>query len=321
MSHIELARWADLVLIAPASANFIARLAQGMSNDLLTTLCLATPAPVYVAPAMNQQMWAHSLTQANITRLKEHGIETWGPATGEQACGDEGYGRMLEPDELLAYTQQCFLSQRLKGQTVVITAGPTREAIDPVRYLTNHSSGKMGYALARTAKLAGAEVILISGPVQLTPPPVDQLITVETTGEMHDAVLHAVSQADYFISTAAVSDYRPQYPQQQKLKKTQDNLTLSLTPNPDIISEVAQLNDKPFIIGFAAETDNVVNNAYHKLHSKHMDMIVANQVGNNMGFNTDDNEAVILGQNGLHKHFSKRSKQQLAQDIVDLLGD
>ena len=236
MSHIELARWADLVLIAPASANCIARLAQGMSDDLLTALCLATPAPVYVAPAMNQQMWAHSLTQANIARLQQHGIDTWGPATGEQACGDDGYGRMLEPDALLAYTQQCFVDKHLSGQTIVITAGPTREAIDPVRYLTNHSSGKMGYALAQAAKQAGANVILISGPVHLTPPAVDQLIKVDTAEQMHQAVLQVTAQADYLISTAAVSDYRPQYPQQNKLKKTQDQLNLALTPTPDIIS-------------------------------------------------------------------------------------
>ena len=321
MSHIELARWADLVLIAPASANCIARLAQGMSDDLLTALCLATPAPVYVAPAMNQQMWAHSLTQANIARLQQHGIDTWGPATGEQACGDDGYGRMLEPDALLAYTQQCFVDKHLSGQTIVITAGPTREAIDPVRYLTNHSSGKMGYALAQAAKQAGANVILISGPVHLTPPTVDQLIKVDTAEQMHQAVLQVTAQANYLISTAAVSDYRPQYPQQHKLKKTQDQLNLALTPTPDIISEIAQLNNKPFIVGFAAETDHVVEHAYRKMHTKHMDMIVANQVGEHMGFNTDDNEAVVLSPNGLHKHFSKRSKGQLAWDIVSLLNN
>ena len=302
MGHIELAKWADLVLIAPATADLIARLAQGMANDLLTTCILATTAPVYVAPAMNQQMYKNIATQKNIATLKSHSFHILGPAAGQQACGDVGFGRMLEPLELVAaITQHAPIDKHLNNIKVTITAGPTREAIDPVRYISNHSSGKMGYALAERAAQLGADVTLISGPVQLTPPAGVALVNVTTAQQMHDAALDLAQRSDIFIGCAAVADYRVAEVAAEKMKKTSsDQLELTLVKNPDIIAAVAALtSQRPFTVGFAAETQNVVQYAKDKLDRKKLDLICANDVSDsNVGFNSDNNAVTLVWKQG-----------------------
>ena len=258
MGHIELAKWADLVLLAPATADLIARMTAGMGNDLLTTLVLATDAPVAVSPAMNQQMYSHPATQENIATLKRRGCEIWGPAAGEQACGDVGMGRMLEPMQLVHRCEDFFQPKPLAGRSVLITAGPTREAIDPVRYITNHSSGKMGYALAEAAAKQGATVTLISGPVSLATPNKVTRVDVDSAKQMFDAVTDHAAQHDIFISCAAVADYRPETIADQKLKKVdgKDDMTIQMVKNPDIVASVATMTEgRPFTVGFAAETD------------------------------------------------------------------
>src|SRR3989344_1321817 len=268
MGHIELARWADAVLVAPASANFLARLAQGRADDLLSTICLATAAPVAVAPAMNQQMWSNAATRSNIVALKKNGVHIFGPAEGSQACGETGLGRMLEPADLVAQVSDLFASGELDGLTVVVTAGPTWEALDPVRGLTNRSSGKMGYAVATAAAEAGAKVVLISGPTALPDPERVRTLRIESAQQMHDAVHAHTMEADIFIAVAAVADYRPAQSAPEKIKKTGERLTLELARTPDILASVAALKPRPFTVGFAAETENLEQQARRKLETK-----------------------------------------------------
>lgn len=324
MGHIELAKWADLVLIAPASANLMARLAAGMADELLTTLCLATPAPVALAPAMNQQMYRNAATQANLATLANRGLQLWGPDSGSQACGDVGPGRMLDPLELV---ERCVAAlapaQTLAGLRLLLTAGPTREALDPVRYISNHSSGKMGFALARAAAELGAEVTLVSGPVALTTPPGVTRVDVESAEQMHAAVMERVRQHDIFIGCAAVADYRPAQISSQKIKKTADNdeMVLQLVKNPDIIAAVGALANKPFTVGFAAETVDVEQYALDKLHRKRLDMIAANDVSRaGQGFNADDNALTVYWQ-GDRRELPLSDKLSLARHLLDLVAD
>ena len=317
MGHIELAKWADYILIAPASANCISRLAAGAADDLLTTLCLASVAPLAIAPAMNQAMWLDASTQANIEKIQSiKEVKMWGPDKGQQACGDVGPGRMIEPINLALMLAQQFENKALSGKSVIITAGPTREAIDPVRYISNHSSGKMGYALATAAQEAGAHVVLISGPVQLNTPDRVERINVESAQQMLEAVEAQLPQTDIFIGAAAVADYRPADLATQKIKKNNDEMNIRLIKNPDIIANVAAKQDKPFTVGFAAETQNVLAYARGKLEKKNLDMIIANDVSNkDIGFNSDDNAIIIIDKDQ-EKEFPQASKYQLAQQII-----
>ncbi len=323
MGHIELARWADLVLVAPATANFMARLAHGHAEDLLTTLCLATDAPICLAPAMNQAMWRDASTQANRDVLVKKGVKMFGPGSGSQACGDIGPGRMLEVDELVELSSAMFESQLLTGKRVMITAGPTREALDPVRYISNHSSGKMGYALAEAASEAGASVTLISGPVHLQPPERVDRVSVNSAREMHDAVHENIQDCDVFIACAAVADYRPMDVSEHKIKKDttldHDELHLILVRNPDIVASVAALQSKPFVVGFAAETQDVLSYAAEKLERKRLDMIVANNVSlDGIGFNSDENAVTVLATN-LEETLDQTSKPALARKLIELV--
>ena len=300
MGHIELARWAERILVAPASADVIARLAQGMADDLLTTLCLASAAPLYLAPAMNQQMWAHPAVQANVETLRQRGTHLLGPAAGDQACGDVGSGRMLEPHELREALLASFGDQPLAGVKVLVSAGPTYEDIDPVRFIGNRSSGKMGFAVAAAAVHAGAEVTLVAGPVSLpTPSGVLRRVDVRSAADMHAAVMDAASRADIYIGAAAVGDYRPQQVSPRKLKK-QDGaaLSLQLSENPDILTSLSAQTAHPFLVGFAAETDDVASYAQAKLRSKGLDMIAANQVGGGLGFEASDNALTLYWKEG-----------------------
>ncbi|MFY8274009.1 bifunctional phosphopantothenoylcysteine decarboxylase/phosphopantothenate--cysteine ligase CoaBC [Pseudoalteromonas sp. SSDWG2] len=296
MGHIEFAKWADLILVAPATANIIAKMAAGIADDLLTTLLLATDADVAIAPAMNQQMYAHAATQANLHTLNARGVQIWGPGSGEQACGDVGAGRMLEPMELVELVCAEPVEQLLKGKTVTITAGPTREPLDPVRYISNHSSGKMGYALAEAALALGANVNLISGPVNIKAPANAQVFAVQSALDMHNQALTLAPQSDIFIGCAAVADYRAADIAEQKMKKQGDELTLTLVKNPDIIADVAALTqNRPFTVGFAAETQDVATYAKGKLKNKNLDMICANDVSvQGQGFNSDDNALTLF---------------------------
>lgn len=317
MGHIQLARWADLVLIAPATADFMARLTQGMGNDLLTSICLATAAPIAIAPAMNQGMWHNQATQTNLDILIQRKIHIFGPADGGQACGDIGPGRMLEPLQLVDAAASLFTSGSLAGKKVVITAGPTREALDPVRYLSNYSSGKMGYALAQAAAEAGAETILISGPTQLATPARVKRIDVISAQDMHIASLHAAKECDLFIAAAAVADYRPAQIAAQKMKKGEsDMLVMSLVKNPDIVASIAALDPKPFTVGFAAESENMLEYARAKLVRKNLDLVVANNISDSqIGFNSDDNAVTLVDKNSTIE-ISQRSKQQLARELI-----
>ena len=321
MGHIELARWADLVLIAPASANFMARLAHGHGNDLLTTLCLATGAPIAIAPAMNQQMWADQATQKNLLILQEKGLHVFGPGSGNQACGDVGPGRMLEPAEIIQHAAEVFDHELLTGQHVVITAGPTRESIDPVRYITNKSSGKMGFAIAEAAAEAGARVTLIAGPVNLPTPARVKRIDVIRAEDMHRASVEAVeSGCDVFIATAAVADYRPAVTADHKIKKSTEEIHLTLIKNPDIVAAVAEHPQRPFTVGFAAETRDVVSYAQGKLEKKKLDMIATNDVsGTNVGFSSDNNALTVLWPGG-HKVLPLASKRQIAKQLIELIA-
>ncbi len=318
MGHIQLARWADLLLIAPASANVMARLAQGQANDLLTTLCLATDAPVLLAPAMNQAMWQDQATQDNLQTLQARGLQIHGPAEGEQACGDIGAGRMLEPNELLAAVKAQFSQGLLDGKTVVITAGPTREAIDPVRYISNHSSGKMGYALAQAARDQGATVILVSGPTQLAQPEDVTFVAVESAQDMLEASLKTGSSADYFIATASVADYRPTIASEQKLKKqnADHGLTLELTQHPDLLTTMSNQHPHVIHVGFAAETQDLILHAQDKLKRKGVHMIIANDVSNtDIGFNSDNNQVSLITSGGV-EDLPLLSKHQLARQLI-----
>lgn len=321
MGHIELARWADLVLIAPATADFIARLAQGRSDDLLTAICLATPAPIAVAPAMNQGMWHKASTQDNLALLQQRKVAQFGPASGGQACGDVGLGRMLEASDIAALAAELFETGALAGKKVVITAGPTREALDPVRYLSNHSSGKMGYAIAQAAVDAGAQVVLITGPTNLPTPARVTRRDVVSAEEMYQQSLAELEGCDIFIASAAVADYRPRQVASQKIKKgSEDTMTIELVKNPDIVSAVASAEHRPFVVGFSAETENLLSNARTKLQRKKLDLIVANDVSDtSIGFNSEDNAATLIWPDG-EKSLNKRSKQQLARDLVDFIA-
>jgi phosphopantothenoylcysteine decarboxylase / phosphopantothenate---cysteine ligase len=315
MGHIELARWADSILIAPATADIIAKLAHGLADDLISTLCLATTAKIIIAPAMNQQMWQNKITQQNIAALKQHGVIVLGPGIGEQACGEVGPGRMLVPDEIVAALLSHQSPQFLKHKKILITAGPTQEEVDPVRYFTNHSSGKMGYALAAVAASMGATVTLISGPTNLVTPNKVHRIDVVSAEQMHQQVMQHINGQDIFIAAAAVADYRPEKIASHKIKKTDNDLTLKLVRNPDILLEVAKLPNKPFIIGFAAETQNLLENATSKLQAKQCDMLVANLVGNQQAFGQDENNIVILRQGEKPQQFAA-SKEKLASIIL-----
>ncbi len=319
MGHIELARWADTLLVAPASANFIARLAHGFADELLAAVCLATDAPVILAPAMNQQMWANPATQDNCELLRQRNIRLLGPAEGEQACGEVGYGRMWEPDQLVDALVSPQERGPLQGRTVVVTAGPTREAIDPVRYLTNRSSGKMGYAVAAAAVRAGAKVVLVSGPTILPTPQGVQRIDVESAHQMHQAVLEVVDHCDLFIATAAVADYRPVAAAEQKIKKSGAALTLALEPTKDILAEVAARSEGPFTVGFAAETEDVEAYARAKLERKALDMIAANGVGQvGCGFDADCNALTVIWRDG-RVVLPQTDKLSLARQLMDIV--
>lgn len=318
MGHIELARWADVVVVAPATADFMARLAQGQADDLLTTLCLATKAPIMLAPAMNQAMWKHTLTQANLQRLEQKGVRILGTGEGSQACGDIGPGRMLEPTDITKEIAAIFATGALAGRRVLLTAGPTHEPIDPVRYLTNGSSGKMGYALAEAAYEAGAHVTLISGPVNLPCPQGVSRLSVTTAQEMYDLVMRNVAECDIFLAVAAVSDYRPQRVSDQKIHKTDACIALDLERNPDIVATVGQLTPKPFIVGFAAETEDLLVQAQAKRERKRMDMIVANDVSVGMG---GDQNAVTVISATQTVTLPLASKQQLARELVRLIAE
>ncbi len=320
MGHIELAKWADRVLVAPASANFIERLARGSADDLLTTLCLATQAPIQVAPAMNQAMWSNTASQKNIQALKANGIALFGPDSGAQACGDIGAGRMLEPLALVDLVAQSFESGPLTGKKVLITAGPTREAIDPVRYLSNHSSGKMGYALAQAAADSGAEVILVSGPVSLPSPARVRRIDVQSAQDMLAAVQAEINGTDLFIACAAVADYRVNQIATQKIKKTDETLSLELVRNPDILEIVGQMDERPFCVGFAAESEKVLEHARAKLQRKNIDLIIANDISReDIGFGKDENEVVLIAPTE-DTPIPKTDKHLLARQLIHQIG-
>lgn len=319
MGHIELARWADVILIAPASADSIAQINQGLAKDLLTTLCLAHIGKKAIAPAMNQAMYANAATQANLKALAEKGFEIFGPGSGEQACGDVGLGRMLEPLEICQALAQCFDKRLLSGKHVVITAGPTQEAIDPVRYISNHSSGKMGFALARAAAEAGAVVTLIAGPVSLETPERVNRVDIISAEDMLEASLAACSQADIFIASAAVADYRPCEIAVQKIKKSGDTISLELHKNPDIVATISEQYPEIFVAGFAAETQNIIGYATDKLQRKKLDLIIANDVGDKrIGFNSEQNAVTVIT-NDAQQQLPRQSKQSLAVDIIKII--
>jgi phosphopantothenoylcysteine decarboxylase/phosphopantothenate--cysteine ligase len=323
MGHIELARWADLLLVAPATADFIARLAHGLADDLLTTLCLATAAPIVLAPAMNQQMWANAAVQANCALLRERGLRLIGPETGSQACGDSGPGRMTEPTAIVEALlggphgqPGGSLANTLIGRHVVVTAGPTYEDIDPVRFIGNRSSGRMGFAVAAAAVEAGARVSLVAGPVRLETPPGVERTDVRSAQEMRDAVLALVPEADLFVGAAAVADYAPAHRADQKIKKDAAKLNLELAPTPDILAEVAALKKRPFTVGFAAETERLKEHALQKLSRKRLDMIAANRVGvDSGGFESEFNEILLLTADG-EQNLGSGSKRDLARRLI-----
>src|SRR5215510_11816 len=320
MSHIELARWADFVIIAPATADFIARLATGQADDLLTTLCLATDAPIALAPAMNRVMWANPATQANVATLKSRGIHVWGPGEGDQACGEVGAGRMLEPLQLAGHVASSIApTGPLAGKRVLLTAGPTRERIDPVRFISNRSSGKMGFALAAAAREAGADVTIVSGPVNLATPAGVKRIDVESAADMLNAVMKNIDGVDIFVATAAVADYRPANPVECKIKKTSESLDLSMERTVDILATVAARAQRPFVVGFAAETDSVEQYARQKLLKKNLDMIAANEVGHDKVFEKDDNALLVLWRDG-RLELPHAPKVTLARDLMALIS-
>lgn len=322
MGHIELARWADLILIAPASADFIARFSAGMGDDLLTTLCLASDAPICLAPAMNQAMWRDPRTQHNIQQLDAQGVKIFGPGSGAQACGDTGPGRMLEPTDLARRTAEMFDHGALSGKRVFITAGPTREPLDPVRFISNHSSGKMGYALAEAAVDAGAQVRLISGPVNLVPPERLECVQVESAEQMLAAALDGIEHCDIFIAAAAVADYRPVAVAEHKIKKgSEEIMELRLIKNPDIVATVAARDPHPFTVGFAAETRNVIEYARSKLERKGLDLIIANDVSNpEIGFNSDDNAVTLISPTATTS-LPQGPKRLLARQLIDRIAE
>ncbi|MBI2602407.1 MAG: bifunctional phosphopantothenoylcysteine decarboxylase/phosphopantothenate--cysteine ligase CoaBC [Deltaproteobacteria bacterium] len=318
MVHIQLAKWADKVVIAPASASLIGRLANGLCSDLLTSICLASRAKMFIAPAMNQYMWEHSLLQNNVETLKQAAYYFLGPVEGIQACGDQGFGRMMEPD---AICQAVTVTPSFAGRTVLITAGPTREAIDPIRFLSNHSSGKMGYALAEAFREKGASVILISGPTTLAVPKLAEFVPVQSAEEMLEEVLKRVDRSQVFISSAAVSDYRVKELSERKIKKSSEELTLTLKRNPDILTIVSKRQAHPFLVGFAAETDNLAINAKAKLRDKNLDMIVANRIGSDFSpFHSEFNEVLVIKRNGEESSLPLQKKCEIADKIADIIA-
>ena len=322
MGHIELARWADAILIAPATANTIARLSSGRADDLLSSITLAFDGPIGLAPAMNQAMWKDKRTQSNIKNLERKEFSLYGPGSGEQACGDVGLGRMLEPSEIVELFASLFEAGSLSNKSVLITAGPTQEPIDPVRYVTNRSSGKMGYALAEAAIEAGAQVTLVSGPVNILPPASCNLIPVETAQEMYDAVMHHVRGIDIYIGTAAVADYSPSKIENSKIKKKGNNeaLVLKMKENLDILKTVSDMKDRPYMVGFAAETEDLLKNARKKLEKKKIDLIIANDVSDkSIGFDSEENEVTLIT-NSEEVLLDKSSKKKIAKSIVEFIS-
>ena len=321
MDHIALARWSDVILIAPASANTIAKLTHGGADDLLSTTCLATQAPIALAPAMNQAMWSNSATQDNVEILEKRGILFFGPASGQQACGDVGEGRMFEPHQLLLSLSNLFNTGELTGVNVMVTAGPTQEPIDPVRFISNRSSGRMGYAIAEAAHDAGATVQLISGPVTLPNPDGIECVSVTTAQEMFDAVQTTINKQKIFVSCAAVADYRPVTKQPEKIKKLHNDLSVELVRNPDIIAEVAKLPEKPFVVGFAAETRELEKYAQQKLERKRLDMIAGNDVSeSNIGFDSEENALEVYWSGG-HCSLERDTKQKIARRLISLIAE
>ncbi|MFI3156680.1 MAG: bifunctional phosphopantothenoylcysteine decarboxylase/phosphopantothenate--cysteine ligase CoaBC [Methylococcaceae bacterium] len=321
MGHISLARWAEVLIIAPATANTIAKCSHGLADDLLSTLYLAATCPVYVAPAMNQAMWHKAVTQENIQKLKSHGVTLIGPEQGDQACGETGFGRMSEPAEICRRLMDEPTPQCLSGLKVLISAGPTREPLDPVRYITNRSSGKMGYALANAALKAGAQVTLVSGPVTLAAPVNAALIRVETAAQMYAAVISKASQHDIYIGAAAVADYSPMLIAQEKIKKQAEQTTLTLQKTKDILAEVAQLTNRPFTVGFAAETHDLEQYAQDKLMRKNLDMIAANWVGRDLGgFDSEQNALQVFWKSG-KKNLAMTDKNHLAEQLLSLIAE
>ncbi len=322
MGHIELARWAELIVIAPATAGFLARLATGQADDLLSTLCLATEAPIAVAPAMNRVMWANAATQANVATLEQRRISVLGPAAGDQACGEVGEGRMLEPLEIIDRIDPLLApTGPLRGRRVLITAGPTREKIDPVRFISNRSSGKMGFAVAQAARNAGAEVVMVCGPVSLPTPPGVRRINCESALDMLAAVTLEIGNTDIFISTAAVADYKPARPADQKIKKASDRMDLEMERTTDILATVAAGPDRPaLVVGFAAETEAVEQNARTKLLKKNLDMIAANEVGDDKAFECEDNHLIVLSRTARYD-LGKAAKSALAQRLIELVAE
>lgn len=321
MGHISLARWADALIIAPATANTLAKCSHGLADDLLSTLYLAATCPVYVAPAMNQAMWHKPVTQENMQKLKNHGVIIIGPEPGEQACGETGFGRMSEPSDICRYLIGEPSTPCLSGLKVLISAGPTREPLDPVRYITNRSSGKMGYALAKAALKAGAQVTLVSGPVALAAPANAEIVYVETAAQMYAAVISKAAEHDIYIGAAAVADYTPALTEAEKIKKQAEQTTLSLQKTKDILAEVAQLAERPFTVGFAAETHDLEHYAQDKLARKNLDMIAANWVGRDMGgFDSEQNALQVFWKNG-QKSLAMTDKNQLAEQLIGLIAE
>lgn len=319
MGHIELARWADLIVVAPASANFIAQITQGSAGDLLTTLCLATDRPLAIAPAMNRLMWSNAATQANVATLRARGVHILGPGAGSQACGEVGDGRMLEPTDIRASVALMFAQGPLAGVRAVVTAGPTREPIDPVRVITNRSSGKQGYAVAQALSALGASVTLVSGPTALAVPPGVQRVDIETAEDMLQASLHAADQADIFVGTAAVADYRPAQAEVQKIKKKDAEMSLPLERTTDVLKAVREKFPSLFMVGFAAETEKLAEHAQGKLKNKKLDLIAANLVGGGRAFDREDNALHLFWPEG-DQELAPASKSALARELVQVIA-
>ena len=322
MGHIELAKWADGILIAPATANTIARLSSGRGDDLLSTVTLAFDGPISVAPAMNQAMWRDERTQENLKKLIDQDFGICGPGSGEQACGDVGLGRMLEPIDILDMFSLSFNEGTLSGKKILITAGPTQEPIDPVRFITNRSSGKMGYSLVEAALESGANVTLISGPVNIEPPSNCNFVSIKTAEEMYEAVMHHISGMDVYIGTAAVSDYSPAKASDSKIKKdgSSSPMVLELKENQDILKSVSELEQRPYVVGFAAETNDLIKNAEKKLSNKNLDLIIANDVSNkDIGFDSDDNEVTLITEKEKHL-IERQNKRKVSKKIIDFIS-
>ena len=322
MGHIELAKWADGLLIAPATANTLARISSGRGDDLLSTITLAFEGPVSLAPAMNQAMWRNERTQENLKKLIDQDFVICGPGSGEQACGDVGLGRMLEPLDILDMFSLSFNEGTLSGKKILITAGPTQEPIDPVRFITNRSSGKMGYSLVEAALESGANVTLISGPVNIDPPSNCNFVSIKTAKEMYDAVMHHISGMDVYIGTAAVSDYSPAKASDSKIKKdgSSSPMFLELKENQDILKSVSELERRPYVVGFAAETNDLIKNAEKKLSNKNLDLIIANDVSNKeIGFDSDDNEVTLITEKEKYL-IERQNKRKVSKKIIDFIS-